>query len=251
MQIELLIKAGLATAAILIVFKLLVLKLIVLEGRTALLYRNGRFRRVLGPGRHYFPRTGTTWKSIDMRRRVMTVAGQEVLSQDNVSVKVSLAVNWRVIDPELSVHAVEDTEETLRTAVQLALRQVIGEQRIEALVDSRASLSGGVLMLVEKEAPLFGVQVHAVAVKDITFAGELKRIFSEVVKAKQQGLAALERARGEAAALRSLANAARMLQEHPGLLDVRLLQSLDAQGGNTLVMNWPGTLSPRSGKPGV
>jgi hypothetical protein len=70
--------------------------------------------------------------------------------------------------------------------------------------------------------------------------GELKRAFAGIVAARREGEAALERARGETAALRSLANAGRLVDENPGLLQLRLLQQLEASSGNTVVMGWPG-----------
>lgn len=72
--------------------------------------------------------------------------------------------------------------------------------------------------------------------RDLTLPGELKKIFSQVVKARQEGLAALERARGETAALRNLANAAQMIERNPNLVQLRLLQVIAQQPGNTLVL---------------
>jgi regulator of protease activity HflC (stomatin/prohibitin superfamily) len=73
-------------------------------------------------------------------------------------------------------------------------------------------------------------------IKDVMFPGDLKRVFSQVVRARQEGLAALERARGETAALRSLANAASLLEQRPALLQLRILQAVGSEGGNTLVV---------------
>ncbi len=96
------------------------------------------------------------------------------------------------------------------------------------------------------------LNVHADEVKDVMFPAELKRAFSDVLKAKQKGQAALERARGEGAALRNLANAARVLEGNPALMNLRLMQSLTAaqNAGNTLVLGVPGGFVPlKAGKP--
>jgi hypothetical protein len=76
-------------------------------------------------------------------------------------------------------------------------------------------------------------------VKDIMFPGELKNVFAKVLKAKKEGLAVLEKARGETAALRNLANAAKMLEGNPALMQLRILQSLDTGAGNTVVFGLP------------
>jgi regulator of protease activity HflC (stomatin/prohibitin superfamily) len=91
-----------------------------------------------------------------------------------------------------------------------------------------------------------GLRLHAVEVKDVMFPGELKKIFAEVVRAQKEGQAALERARGETAALRSLANAARMVQESPALMSLRVLQSVAgaAASGGTVVLGVPQGIVP-------
>src|SRR5213078_2426471 len=103
---------------------------------------------------------------------------------------------------------------------------------------------------VSLEAAKIGINVLAVEVKDVMFPADLKRAFGEVLKAKQEGQAALERARGESAALRNLANAARVLEGNPALMNLRLMQSLmTAQNaGNTLVLGVPGFVPLKNGK---
>jgi len=88
-------------------------------------------------------------------------------------------------------------------------------------------------------------------VKDVVFPADLKRAFADVLKAKQEGQAALERARGESASLRNLANAARVLESNPALMNLRLMQSLTAaqKAGNTLVLGMPGGFVPLKAGP--
>lgn len=222
----------------------LFVKVTVPESYAALLYRNGRFRRRLAPGRYYLPRIGTQYTFVDMRWRVLLVSGQEVITQDNISLKLSLAVTWRIADPERSAHVVQDSETSLRTTVQLALRAAVAGRKAEQIIESRGSVGGQILPEVSAQTVSFGVEVQRVDVRDIMFPGELKRIFAEVVRAQQEGRAALERARGESAALRNLANAARLIDENPRLMDVRLLQTVGGEGGNTLVMGWPQGVLP-------
>lgn len=85
----------------------------------------------------------------------------------------------------------------------------------------------------------FGLRLISADVKDIMLSGKLKEIFAQVVNARQEGLAALERARGETAALRNLANAAKMIDANPNLMQLRLVQTLGESSGNTLVLGVP------------
>ena len=125
----------------------------------------------------------------------------------------------------------------------------MAEQPVEALLAKRLDVGKQLLADVQTEAVKIGINVHSTEVKDVMFPGDLKKAFAEVLKAKQEGQAALERARGESAALRNLANAARLLESNPALQNLRLMQSIGAPG-NTLVMGLPTGFVPlKSGKP--
>jgi len=217
------------------------------EFEAVLLYRHGVFDRQLEAGRHVFLGRGYGVIRVDTRVAILNVAGQEVLSADNVGLKVSVAVMRQVVDARKAMESVQDWQTQLYTAVQLAVRTLIAAQPVEALLTQRMNLGRELLAAVLPEAEKLGVKVTSVEVKDVMFPGELKKIFAEVVRAKQEGLAALERARGESAALRNLANAARLLENSPGLQNLRLLQSMTGHG-NTFVMGVPGFVPLKSGK---
>lgn len=224
------------------------------EGFAGLLYRHGKFVEALGAGRHIRWGRGFALTPVDQRKAFLDVAGQEVLTADNVGLKASLLVTYQVADPVKVLHSTQQWQTDLYHAAQLALRTVAGGVPVEMLLNQRATLAPQLLALVQPDAAKIGVTVHAVEVKDVMFPAELKRAFAEALKAKQEGQAALERARGETAALRNLANAARLLDGNPALMNLRLLQSLaSAQtAGNTLVLGVPGGFVPmkQSNKPG-
>jgi regulator of protease activity HflC (stomatin/prohibitin superfamily) len=234
-------------------------RVVVHDFETALLYRHGRRVGRLGPGRHVRWGRGFAVARVDLRRQALAIAGQEVLSADNVGLKVSVAVTFQIAEPEKVIDEAQDWRTHLYTAVQLALRTTIASRPVESLLANRLAVGGELLAAVRPEAAAVGVALHAVEVKDVMFPGDLKRVFAEVLRARQEGQAALERARGESAALRNLANAARLLEANPALQNLRLLQSITAAGaaGNTLVMSLPAGFVPlpaaRSvpAKPGV
>jgi regulator of protease activity HflC (stomatin/prohibitin superfamily) len=221
------------------------------EFEAVLLYRHGVFERQLEAGRQLFWGRGYGVIRVDTRAAILNVAGQEVLSADNVGLKVSVAVTRQIVDARKAIESVQDWQTQLYTVVQLAVRTLIAAQPVEALLTQRMNLGRELLAAVLPEAEKLGVKVTAVEVKDVMFPGELKKIFAEVVRAKQEGLAALERARGESAALRNLANAARLLENSRGLQNLRLLQSMNAGHGNTFVMGVPGFVPLKGGKNGA
>ena len=219
---------------------------IVPEGYIGLLYRKGKFIELLGPGRHV--RWGRFWtlNAADTRKAYLPIPPQEVLTADNISVKVTLTVTYQVTDPVKAAHATQRWYDDVYNAAQAALRAVIGGIASDALLAQRVNIAAQLLERVQPQTVAVGVNVHAVEVKDVMLPADLKRAFAEVLKAKQEGQAALERARGESAALRNLANAARVLDGNPALMNLRVLQSLSAaqNAGSTLVLGVPGGLVP-------
>ncbi len=179
------------------------------------------------------------------------MAGQEVLTADNVGLKLSLLVNYQVADPAKAAHESQNWQSDLYNGAQLALRAVVSGVAADALLNQRLELGAQLLARVQQDSAKIGVNLLAVEVKDVMFPADLKRAFAEVLKAKQEGQAALERARGESASLRNLANAARVLEGNPALMNLRLMQSLSAAQsvGNTLVLGMPGGFVPlKNGK---
>ena len=222
------------------------------EGWAGLLYHNGLFVRRNNAGRHLVWGFHWTMNFIDVRKASMLVAGQEVLTADNVGLKLSLLATYQVTEPVKAAHNTQDWRADVYNAAQLALRAVVGGITVEALLNQRLEVGAQLLARVQPEAAKSGIDVLAVEVKDVMFSADLKRAFSDVLKAKQEGQAALERARGESAALRNLANAARVLEGNPALMNLRLMQSLSSaqSAGSILVLGMPGGFVPlKNGKP--
>jgi regulator of protease activity HflC (stomatin/prohibitin superfamily) len=216
------------------------------QGFVGLLYHKGKFVELLNPGRHI--RWGRFYGQnlIDLRKTSLAVAGQEVLTADNVALKLSLSVTYQVTDPAMAVNESQNWLTQFYTDVQLAARAVVNGVAVEALINQRFEIGAQLLARVQPQAAQVGVTVLAVEVKDVMFPADLKRAFADVLKAKQEGQVALERARGESAALRNLANAARVLDGNPALMNLRLIQSLATaqNAGHTLVVGVPGGFVP-------
>ena len=219
---------------------------VVPEGWTGLVYRYGLYVRRNNAGRHVLWGRGWTMNLIDLRRASLLVAGQDVLTADSVGLKFSLLVAYQVTEPVKAAHEAQNWLSEVYNLTQLALRAVINGMAVEALLNQKLEIGAQLLARVKADAEKLGISVLAVEVKDVMFPPDLKRAFAEVLKAKQEGQAALERARGETAALRSLANAARVLEGSPALMNLRLMQSLATaqNGGSTLVLGMPGGFVP-------
>jgi regulator of protease activity HflC (stomatin/prohibitin superfamily) len=210
-------------------------QVVVQEWERVLVYRDGRFEEILGAGRHRRRSWHRRHVRVSIRPRLMTVPGQDVLTADGLAVKVSLTVAVRTADPRRWYETVEATDAFVYSALQVALREVVGAGTLEELLASRSSLPDQVREPVRGAAEAVGVAIDSLALRDVMVPGEIRRAASDVVTARAQGQALLERARSEVAATRALANAARMIAEQPALLQLRTLQAVEA-GGATVVL---------------
>lgn len=207
----------------------------VYEYERGLKYLRGRISAVLEPGRYWCWKPTTTISRIDMRASSIVVPNQEILTKDGIAVKMSLLATYRVVDPQRSVTVAVNTTEMMYYESQRALRAIVATRTVDEVLAEREAYGADLLAQVGAKALEFGIQLEALSVRDLTLTGEYKRALANVASARTVGLAALERARGESASLRNLANAARLIDESPNLLPLRMLQALDQGSGNTIV----------------
>jgi len=215
--------------------EVLVMKVVVREWESVLVYRDGRLEKTLPAGRHRLRRRRRELVRFDLRAGLVHVPGQELLTSDGLSAKVSLLARVRVVDARLAFEAVQDGASETYAALQVALRSEVAGRTLEELVADRDRLGPAVAEAVGAAVAALGREVESVAVRDVMVPGELRLAALRVVTARQEGLAALERARGETAALRSLANAARLAVDNPALLTLRTLRAIET-GGATVVL---------------
>lgn len=239
MQTTTIIISAVSVLALISILSKNLYSVMVREHEAGLLYRRGRMRGLVSAGRHWLWRRTSELLVVDTRLQLMTVAAQEVLTKDGVPVKLSLTASYEITDVRAALTTVDCYLTALYLAAQLALRDCAGRLELEELLGERGVLDASLTDAVQAEARLLGIEVRRLAVKDLMVGGDLKRALTEVARARAEGRAKLERARGETAALRNLTNAARLLEEHAGLRDLRLLETAQAVAvgeGNSLVL---------------
>lgn len=188
-------------------------------------YRDGRLVGVLEPGR-YRRRRRSRYVPVDFRERLSQVPPQEVLTADGVSVKVTACVRWSVGDAATSLQAASDPFSFVYLAVQVALReQLAGFEVAELLGSARASVTEALTAVAVAAGEPLGLAVTEVVIKDVIVPVELRNAYAELVTTKQRAQAQLEAARAETAALRSMANGAKLLDDHPSLAMLRMIQA--------------------------
>ena len=224
-----------------------------------LLYRNGRFREELPPGRYarFDPLGRTKIVKVSQAELPASMGETTVLSKDQFSFRVGLAPVLKVVDARVyaeSQAAVEDNpwsqfmplatgHAALHAFLAAAASEVVAAKTLADIFADQPAVADEVRAKLERAIP--GAVVERVLLTSITLPPETRRMFTDVERARMEGQAALERARGEHSALRVLANAARLVNDNPGLANLRLLQAIESSNGATTIVlgNPPGPLA--------
>ena len=199
------------------------------EHERGLLHVQGRFLRVLAPGRYAFWSTRESpvdVQSIDMRVTQATLAGQELMTRDKVTLRLSLTVEYAIEDPAVATHAVANVRDAIYLLVQLASRQFIAGVTLDELLAGRDAMTRFLEEDSAEKARRFGVRIERVGVKDVVLPGEMKTLLNKVIEAEKEAAANVILRREETAATRSLANTAKLMTEQPLLLRLKELDSL-------------------------
>jgi len=212
---------------------------VVHDHERGLRYNRGRLKGLLDPGAYLQFRPVSEIRVFDVRPAFVTIDGQDVLTADGVNLRISLVARYLVGDPAAAVGGDQDYRRALHIILQLGLREALSGRTADEILAARAELGPAVMERSAAALARVGVELLSVDVRDLMLPAELKRAFAGVVAARKEGEIALERARGETAALRNLANAARMLEDHPGLVQLRLLQEIGGSTSNTVVIGMP------------
>jgi regulator of protease activity HflC (stomatin/prohibitin superfamily) len=214
-------------------------EVIIKDTHRGLWYEDGVLTKVLEAGRYEFDNTKGLFGQrkayvevvlVDMRERDLTIKGQEILTSDKVALRVSIIVQFRVVDPKLAIHAVEKYEDRLYSDVQLAARRSLASMTLENILTNRNQLSEDILRDVKGTAASYGVTIHRADVKDLIFPGDLQEIMNKVLAAERMSQVQLVEARtkSEVQKIESQAKAEAQKLE----AEVRAAaQKLEAQGG--------------------
>jgi regulator of protease activity HflC (stomatin/prohibitin superfamily) len=168
----------------------------------------------------------------------MTIQGQEILTADKITVRLTVLAKIRVDDPAAAVMKVDNYVGQIYGDVQLALREAVAARTLDELIVEKAALGAKVLGALQLTAASYGLELADVGVKDLILPGDLKEQFVRVIEARKKAEASQIERREEVAATRSLANTAQLLEKNPTLLKLKILESLEkiAQGGAKIVL---------------
>lgn len=181
--------------------------LIIKDTHRGLWYEDGVLRRILEAGHYKIPRhwelgffrtPKVEVQVVDVRERDLTIKGQEILTGDKVALRVSIIVQFKVVDPKAALHAVENYEDRLYSDVQLAARRSLASMTLEEILTNRNRLSEDIMRDVREAAAGYGVMILRSDVKDLIFPGDLQGVMNRVLAAERLSEAQLVEARTKA-----------------------------------------------------
>ena len=186
----------------------------------------GRFQKVKGPGLIIVVPGIQQMVRVDLRTLVYDVPTQDVISRDNVSVKVSAVIYFRVIDPEHAIINVEDFFEATSQLAQTTLRSILGQHELDEMLAQRDKLNKGIQELLDEQTESWGIKVINVEIKHIDIDESMIRAIAKQAEAERERRAKVIHAEGELQASEKLLDAARILSGQSQALQLRYMQTL-------------------------
>lgn len=179
---------------------------------------------------------------IDMRTVTLDVPPQDVITRDNISVKVNAVLYYRVVDPVKAVLEIEDYSYATSQIAQTTLRSIIGQVELDDLLSQRDRLSNQIQDIIDEQTDPWGIKVMNVELKHVEIPGEMQRAIARQAEAERERRAKIIAAEGEFQAAEKLVEAANMMERHPMSLQMRYLQTLvelGTENSTTIVFPLP------------
>jgi len=197
------------------------------EYERGVIFRLGRLIGAKGPGLILLIPIIDRMVKVSLRMVVMDVPPQDVITKDNVSVKVNAVVYFRVMDPNKAVTEVEDYMYATSQLAQTTLRSILGESELDELLSSREKINSELQQLLDKQTDPWGIKVSNVEVKHVDLPVEMQRAMAQQAEAERERRAKVIKALGELQASEKLSEAAEIIGRYPAAIQLRYLQTLN------------------------
>ena len=220
------------------------------EYERGIVYTLGRFTGVKGPGLIVLIPGVQQMVRIDLRVRTIDVPSQDIISKDNISVKVNAVVYYRVVAPEKAINNVADFMRATSELSQTTLREVLGKHELDEMLTARDKLSADIRELLDNQTDQWGIKVSNVALKHIDIAESMIKAIGRQAEAERERRAKIISAEGELQAAGKLVEAARTLATDPNAMQLRYLsafQDIAKDNTITIILPLPLDVLPRLG----
>ena len=212
------------------------------EYERGILFRFGKFAKILNPGWHLVFPIVHSYKKVDVRTKAVDVPEQEAITRDNVSIKINAVLYYKIFDASKSILAVQNYNYAVSQLAQTTMRNIVGSVSLDELLTEREKLSTEICKIVDEETDPWGIKVENVELKDISLPEEMKRVIAKVAEAEREKQAVITKANGEVEAANNLAMAANIMNQAPGALHLRTLSTLNdlsSDQSNTVIFAVP------------
>ncbi len=196
------------------------------EYERGVVFRLGRFTTVKGPGLRFIIPGIDRLVKVSLRTVAMDVPSQDVITKDNVSVKVNAVIYFRVVAPEKALIDVENYLYATSQLAQTTLRSVLGQSELDDLLAHRDKINEELQNILDRQTDAWGVKVSNVEVKHVDLPSEMQRAMARQAEAERERRSKIIHAQGEFEASQRLSEAAQIISAQPGALQLRLLQTL-------------------------
>jgi regulator of protease activity HflC (stomatin/prohibitin superfamily) len=196
------------------------------EYERGVIFRLGRIIAVKGPGIIFLIPLVDKMVKVSLRTVVLDVPPQDVITKDNVSIKVNAVVYFRVVQPEKAIIEVENFLFATSQLSQTTLRSILGQSELDELLSERDKINAKLATIIDQHTEPWGIKVSNVEVKQIDLPVEMQRAMAKQAEAERERRAKVVHAEGELQASQKLADAAQIIQTHPIALQLRYLQTL-------------------------
>jgi regulator of protease activity HflC (stomatin/prohibitin superfamily) len=198
----------------------------VMEYERLVVFVLGKFHTVKGPGIRIVVPILQQMVRVNLQIVTMEVPSQDIITRDNISVKVSAVIFLRVVDPQRAVLAVQDYLYSTSQIAQTTLRSILGQSQLDDLLAKRDEINAELQRIIDQQTEPWGVKVSAVEVKNVDLPQEMQRAIARQAEAERERRAKIIHAEGEFQAAQKLADAADVIGRKPAALQLRYLQTL-------------------------
>jgi len=205
-------------------------------------FRLGKFESIKGPGLFFIIPLVDQVKLVDIRIRAMDIPAQQMITRDNVPVKINGVIFFKVDQVADALIKVQDYRYAIAQYAQTALRDVIGQMSLDQLLSEREQIAKMIKIAVEKDTVGWGLEVTGINIQDVEMPEDLKKMMSRQASAEREKRATITKAEGDKEAAVNLAAAALTMAQSPGAMQLRTLQTIDGLGptaSNTVVFAVP------------
>lgn len=195
----------------------------------AILLMNDQFVEVLDAGIYRYWKNNTTIKisKVDIRQKQVELSGQELLTKDKATIRINLTAFYKVIDIIKAVIDNQSYENQIYSLLQLSLRTYVAKYTLDELLESKEELAVAILSEISEKAAALGVEISDVGIKDVILPGEMRTIMNQVLEAQKRSQANVITRREETAAIRSMLNTAKLMEENTMLLKMKEMEYVE------------------------